>query len=69
MIFPIICPQCHAHSGRVVIPESPEVDTFCCGHCQHQWSEPARAISFALRSEAINEQRWRDAIASAAPRD
>ncbi len=41
MIFPAICPLCASDSGRRVIPESPEVDTFTCGACHHSWSEAA----------------------------
>lgn len=41
MIFPVLCPVCQADSGRRVIPDSPEVETFRCGACQHSWSEPA----------------------------
>ncbi|HTM24823.1 MAG TPA: hypothetical protein VL225_06500 [Vicinamibacterales bacterium] len=45
MIFPVICPMCRADSGRRTIPQSPEVDTFVCGDCRHEWSEPAPAYS------------------------
>jgi hypothetical protein len=41
MIFPAICPVCASDSGRRVIPESPEVETFRCGACRHSWSELA----------------------------
>jgi hypothetical protein len=41
MIFPVICPVCGADSGRRVIPASPEVETFHCGDCHREWSEPA----------------------------
>ncbi len=41
MIFPVVCPVCQAASGRRIIPASPEVEVFRCGHCQHEWSEPA----------------------------
>jgi transposase-like protein len=41
IVFPAVCPACGASSGRRVIPESPEVETFRCGDCQHEWSEPA----------------------------
>jgi hypothetical protein len=40
MLFPVICSACNSPSGRRVIPESPEVDTFRCGACAHEWSEP-----------------------------
>lgn len=41
MIFPAICPTCRSDSGRRVVPTSPEVDTFRCGACRIEWSEPA----------------------------
>lgn len=58
MIFPVLCPLCHADSGVRVIPQSPEVESFRCGDCHHEWSEPVRAVS----SEPLNdglESRWR----------
>jgi hypothetical protein len=41
VIFPAICPVCHSDSGRLIIPASPEVDTYRCGACGHEWSQPA----------------------------
>jgi len=52
MIFPVVCPMCRADSGRRIIPQSPEVETFCCGHCHHQWSEPAPASVAQPRASA-----------------
>jgi hypothetical protein len=68
MIFPVICPICQSDSGRRVIPDSPEVETFRCEACHHVWSEPAievrrfRAepgdfIPWRLRLRAILKQR------------
>jgi hypothetical protein len=45
MIFPVICPTCHSDSGRRVIPMSPEVESFPCGACHTQWSEPAPPVA------------------------
>jgi transposase-like protein len=41
VIFPHICPACGSANGRRVIPQSPEVETFRCADCAHQWSAPA----------------------------
>jgi hypothetical protein len=41
IVFPAICPKCASDSGKRMIPESPEVETFRCARCQNQWSEPA----------------------------
>ena len=49
MIFPAICPACGSASGRRVLPMSPEVDTFRCGACRMEWSEPAAAIPPVVR--------------------
>jgi hypothetical protein len=46
MIFPAICPTCASASGRRIIPESPEVQTFTCGACERSWSEPAAPEPF-----------------------
>jgi len=43
IVFPAICPMCSSDTGRRVIPDSPEVQTFRCGRCHHVWSEPAPA--------------------------
>lgn len=37
--------MCQADSGRRVIPTSPEVESFQCGECRHEWSEPAVTVS------------------------
>jgi uncharacterized Zn finger protein len=44
MIFPVLCPHCSSDSGRRVIPESPEVDSFRCERCGHAWSQPAAPV-------------------------
>ena len=54
MIFPVLCPLCRSDSGRRTIPSSPEVETFRCGACHHEWSEPARPESFP-RADASRE--------------
>ena len=58
MIFPVLCPLCHADSGVRVIPQSPEVETFRCGDCRHEWSEPAVAVSPKPLNDGL-ESRWR----------
>jgi transposase-like protein len=40
-MFPPVCPACGSANGRRVIPQSPEVETFRCGSCDHEWSAPA----------------------------
>lgn len=59
MIFPVLCPVCGADSGRRVIPESPEVDSFVCGHCAHRWSEPASPSSIAAPPDPLSTRLWR----------
>lgn len=39
--FPNVCPACGSGNGRAVIPQSPEVETFHCPDCAHEWSTPA----------------------------
>jgi Zn ribbon nucleic-acid-binding protein len=51
--FPAICPVCRADSGRQIIPESPEVDTFRCGRCGHEWSEPAAPVRADIPADAL----------------
>jgi transposase-like protein len=41
LVFPILCPSCMSPNGRRVIPQSPEVETFHCDRCGHEWSTPA----------------------------
>ena len=41
LVFPSVCPVCASANGRRVIPQSPEVETFRCTQCDHEWSEPA----------------------------
>lgn len=41
LIFPQICPQCSSDRTHRVIPQSPEVETFRCDDCSHEWSAPA----------------------------
>jgi hypothetical protein len=41
LVFPNICPVCASANGRRVIPQSPEVETFRCMSCGHEWSTPA----------------------------
>jgi transposase-like protein len=41
IVFPHICPSCSSARTRQVVPESPEVDTFRCDDCAHEWSVPA----------------------------
>jgi transposase-like protein len=41
LVFPSVCPVCASAGGRRVIPQSPEVETFHCDGCGHEWSEPA----------------------------
>ena len=62
MIFPALCPLCHADSGRRVIPSSPEVETFRCGHCRHEWSEPVQPFLTTATDAPIPEQRWKEAL-------
>ena len=52
IVFPAICPFCSSDAGRRIIPESPEVQTFRCANCRHQWSEPAPPNSL-IRSEQL----------------
>ena len=66
MIFPAICPVCRADSGRRVIPTSPEVDTFRCGDCQAEWSEPASADRYSV-DQAVEDSRWIGALAALQP--
>jgi transposase-like protein len=53
MIFPVICPVCQSDSGRRIIPQSPEVDTFRCGHCGQEWSEPATPVRSEIPDDAL----------------
>jgi hypothetical protein len=39
--FPNICPACGSTARHLVIPSSPEVETFRCDNCAHEWSTPA----------------------------
>lgn len=41
LVFPSVCPACASATGKRVIPQSPEVETFRCAQCAHEWSEPA----------------------------
>ena len=59
-LFPPICPSCHSASGRIVIPESPEVETYKCQACHHQWSQPALHVRTRTAEEP---QHWWDRIA------
>jgi hypothetical protein len=56
MIFPVICPECRSDSGRRIVPQSPEVQTFRCGACQYVWSEPGHASEIPV---AAFEGPWR----------
>jgi hypothetical protein len=58
IVFPVICPACASDAGRRVIPESPEVETFQCGRCHHQWSEPAPPPSLELRQRRVRLSRF-----------
>jgi hypothetical protein len=53
MIFPAICPVCQSDGGRLVIPQSPEVDTFRCDHCAHEWSAPAAPVRSDIPDDAL----------------
>lgn len=57
MIFPIICPACHSDSARRTIPLSPEVESFRCGICRHEWSEPAAAVAVLGRESTPKRGR------------
>jgi len=37
----------------MVVPQSPEVDTFRCGHCGHEWSAPAAPVRADIPEEAL----------------
>jgi hypothetical protein len=41
IVFPNICPACASPNARRLIPQSPEVETFHCSACGHEWSTPA----------------------------
>lgn len=58
MIFPAICPACQSDAGRMVVPQSPETDTFRCGRCEHEWSEPAAPIRARIPDEALPRSVW-----------
>ena len=58
MIFPVLCPECHADSGVRIVPASPEVEAFRCGDCRHEWSEAARAQPPAQRVGSQLDRRW-----------
>jgi Zn ribbon nucleic-acid-binding protein len=53
IVFPAVCSACGSSSGRRVIPESPEVETFRCGACGHQWSEPAPTVRTEIPRQAL----------------
>jgi len=56
-LFPPICPNCHSPSGRPVIPDSPEVETYECQACRRSWSQPALEVQIRV---APAPRRWRD---------
>ena len=63
MIFPVLCPRCQADSGARLVPESPEVETFRCGDCRHEWSEPVRATALKTTPPDPDfERRWVEAF-------
>ena len=41
IVFPNICPACHSTARHQIIPSSPEVESFKCDSCGHEWSVPA----------------------------
>jgi hypothetical protein len=53
LTFPIICPACTSALGRRIIPQSPEVETFRCGECAHEWSEPAPPVAGQIPERAL----------------
>jgi hypothetical protein len=59
-LFPPICPHCHSASGRMVIPDSPEVETYQCQACHHVWSQPALHVQTGASPQP---RRWWDRIA------
>jgi hypothetical protein len=59
IVFPAICPACASDRGRRIIPASPEVQTFRCGACRYEWSEPLQAIDISPDPEADEPKRWR----------
>jgi len=59
IVFPSICPSCGSEKGQRIIPESPEVQTFRCVSCRHEWSEPLRPLEIASDpAEAERARRW-----------
>ena len=46
--FPAICEVCRSDSGRQIIPDSPEVDTFRCAACGHTGYRGRTAIAELL---------------------
>jgi len=51
--FPNICPNCQSASRHLVIPTSPEVETFRCDTCGHEWSVPAPPPMRPIPSETL----------------
>jgi hypothetical protein len=54
-LFPPICPTCHSSSGRAVIPDSPEVETYQCQNCRRSWSQPALDVRLSVPT---TRRRW-----------
>ena len=42
----------------MVIPQSPEMDTFRCGKCGHEWSEPAAPVRSEIPAEVLPHDLW-----------
>jgi hypothetical protein len=42
----------------MVIPQSPEMDTFRCGSCGNVWSEPAAPGRSDIPTEALPHGVW-----------
>lgn len=46
----------------MVIPQSPEADTFRCGRCGHEWSEPAAPVRAKIPNDALPREASRRAL-------
>jgi transposase-like protein len=59
--FPNICPACESTARHQVIPTSPEVETFRCENCGHEWSVPAPPRMRPVPEPALPRQwfAWR----------
>jgi len=61
IVFPNICPHCSSPDARRVIPQSPEVETFHCDRCGHEWSTPAPAPMRPVPPESLPRHWFRRA--------